>query len=115
LGCNGSANALDAHNAESSDETADCNIDKHGFLSVFRSQPECDDSTANNDDPGVDEEARRNDQMLHVVDVVDRGLYGSVGRNDDGANDALEASDLSDETKTLFEEDGGENGADNDG
>lgn len=53
--------------------------------------------------------------MLHLLDIVDRGLVRRVQGNDDGAHDAQETRDLADHAEALLEEDGGEDGTDDDG
>jgi hypothetical protein len=115
LGGDGSADALDAHDAQSANETAYSYVDEHGLLPPLGSCPESGNGTPNNNNARINEEAWGNDQMLHIVNVVDCGLYRRICSNNNGADDALEASDLSDEAETLFQEDGGEDGADDDG
>lgn len=106
---------MSRNDTQAADEGADAQIYKHALLSVARTTPEGDEDTAKNDDTSVGQKARRNDKMLHLLNIGDRTLLRSVHHDNDATNDAHEAANFSDQTEALLEEDGGEDGSDNDG
>lgn len=106
---------LSRNNTETADQAADGQVDHHGAFAVFGPKVEGDDGAGDDDDTSEAEEAGRNDPLLHVLDGCHRRLLWGAECDDDGADDALETAHFSNEAEALFEEYGGENGADDDG
>lgn len=115
LGENGGTEALGAHDAQAADPAADGDVDQHVLLAPPRSGVEGSDQRADDDEARVGEEARGDDKLLHLLDVVDGRLVRGVHNNDDGPDDAQEAGDLADHAEALLEEDGRQDGRDDDG
>jgi len=105
---------LGSHNTETSNETANRNVHHHGLLSILGTQIQSNNSTCDDDDAGEAKEARRNDPFLHVLNAGHRRLLRGIHGDDDGSNDAVEATHLTNKAQTLLEEDGREYGTDDD-
>jgi hypothetical protein len=106
---------LGRDNAKTANQTTDGKVYQHRLFAVLGSQVPGDDNTGDDDDTGIAEEARRDDQMLHVANVGNGGLSRRIYDNNDGPNNAIETADLADKAQSLFEEYGGQDGAYDDG
>ncbi|KAM5494631.1 hypothetical protein McanMca71_006308 [Microsporum canis] len=115
LGNDGGSEPLGGHNAESTGETADGEVDEHALLAVPGTSPDGKKGGDDNDDAGKGEKARREAVALHVLDIGHRRLRGSVHGDDDGPDETVDAADFPHEAEALLEEDGGEDGGDDDG
>lgn len=80
--------------------------------SLTRHHEEDEDEGRDDDDGAVDQEARREEELLELFDGGHGLLFRTVERDHGGADDAQEAADLAEEGERLFEEDGGQDGAD---
>ena len=112
---NGRAQALRRYNGEAADETADGQIHQHALLAISGPNPKRHEGAPEDDDARVRQEARRDNITLHLLDVGDTRLLGSIQDDDDGPDDADEAADLADKGEPFLEEDGGQDGRDDDG
>jgi hypothetical protein len=114
-GNNGGTETLGRDNAKTANQTTDGKVYQHRLFAVLGSQVPGDDNTGDDDDTGIAEEARRDDQMLHVANVGNGGLSRRIYDNNDGPNNAIETADLADKAQSLFEKYGGQDGAYDDG
>lgn len=115
LGNDGSTETLGGDDTEASNHTADRDVDHHALLSVLGAQPEGDYGGGDDDHAGVAEKAGGYDELLHVLDVGDGRLFGGIDDDDDGADDAVEAADLTHKTQAFLQENGRQDGAHDDG
>lgn len=102
-------------NTQSSDQTADGNVDHHSLLSVLGAEPEGNDNTCDNDDACKAEKAWSNDPFLHILDARNGRLFGRVYRDNNRSDDAVETAYFSDKAQALLQEYSGQDSAYNDG
>lgn len=110
-----STQTLSRNDAQAANEGADAQVDEHALLSVAGTTPEGNENAAKDNDTGVGEEARRNDIMLHLLNIGNGTLLWSIQHDNDAANDTQEATNFSNKTQALLQKDGRENGSDDDG
>lgn len=105
LGDDSRAQTLGSNNTQSTNHAADTDVDKHALLAIARAHPECSNQRPHDDDTRVSQKARRNDEMLHFLDIADRGLLRCIHGDHDRPDDTRETADLAHEAKSFFQED----------
>merc|ERR1711881_197131 len=104
LRCDGGTDPLNAGHTETSNETAYRQVDQHALLAVFWTQPQGNDRAAYEYDTHKRQEARRDNKILHVLDVLYRSLLRRIGRNHNRTNDTAETAHLADKAQALLQE-----------
>lgn len=102
-------------NTQSSDQTADSDVDHHSLLSVLGAEPESNNNTCDDDDTCIAEKTWSNDPFLHVLNARNRRLLGCVYCNYNGPDDAVETAYFSYKAQAFLQEYGGQYSAYDDG
>jgi hypothetical protein len=103
-----STQTLRGNNAKSSDQTANGNVNHHGFLSVLWAEPESGYSARNDDDTCIAEKAWCDDPFLHILDFGNSRLLWGVYGDNNRANDAVKTAHFSYKTQAFLEKYGGQ-------
>ena len=109
LSNNCASQPLSGNDTKSTDHAAYTQVDEHALLSVSWTHPKSSKCRGSDDDSSITQEARRDDKVLHRLDVSNRALLWSVEDDDHTANDAIETANFPDKAEPLFEKDGREN------
>ena len=73
-----STQTLGRNNAQSANETANGEIDKHALVAIAGTSPKSSKGTAYNDHSSVRQEPWCDDKMLHLLDIGGGRLFRSI-------------------------------------
>lgn len=111
----GDTEGLDRHDGDRADGRADGEVDEGVRFAVDGGHLVDHDGGKDNDDDGVEQEARLDGVVEDLVNRLNLLVRRGVEDNDDGADEADGAAELAQGAELLLEEVGAEDGADQNG
>ena len=100
-----STQSLGSNHAQAANEAANAQINQHAPLAISRTSPESNKRTAQHNHSRITQEARRNNKLLHLLDILRRALRRRIHHNDDRAHDTHEAANLAHKAQPFLQKD----------
>lgn len=111
----GNTKGLDGHDGDGTHTQTDGDVDHGVRVAVLGHDLVDGEQRVDSDQEGVEEEPRQGSIVQDFVDGLDLLVWRSVQHNDDGAHKADGTAHSAQNTQLFFQEDGGQNSANNDG